>query len=145
MDEKYNTLSIDNKLIRNLRDVSHTIRFLYEGKGSQKNILILLNETNGMTQSKLTKRLGILPGSASEVIKKLESAGLIERAPNSSDHRKVDIQLTQSGKVLAQEAALQREKRHQEMFSCLSTEEKNSLLALVEKLNVDWNNRYYHR
>lgn len=28
------------------------------------------------------------------------------------------------------------------MFSCLSEEEKNSLLGLLEKINEDWEKRY---
>ena len=32
--------TIENRLIMNLRDSGHMIRFLFEGKGSQKRILI---------------------------------------------------------------------------------------------------------
>ena len=140
--EKYSTLDMDNKLIMNLRDLGHQIRFLFEGKGSQKRILIILHENGGMTQRELTERIGIQPGSASEVIKKLESAGLIQRQNSSSDRRTVDITLTPEGRIQAEEAAAQRKQRHQEMFSCLSEEEKKSLLELSEKLNADWAVRY---
>ena len=34
--------NINDKLIMNLRDISHTMRSLYEGRGSQKRILIIL-------------------------------------------------------------------------------------------------------
>ena len=43
---------------------------------------------------------------------------------------------------MAEEAARQREKRHQEMFACLSEKEKETLLFLLEKMNFDWENRY---
>ncbi len=135
-------MDINKKLILNLRELGHTIRFLYEGKGSQKRILIILHGTENMTQRELTKRLGIQPGSASEVIGKLEQAGLIMRSPSSTDHRTADIQLTEAGRRQAEEAVLQREIRHQEMFSCLSEEEKEALLILTEKLNADWDQRY---
>lgn len=133
---------LNHQLIMNLRHLGHTIRFLFEGKGSQKRILIILLETGGMTQRELTERLGIKPGSASEVIGKLENTGLILRQLSSSDRRTADIQLTQAGRLQAEEAAMQRSIRHQEMFSCLSEEEKNVLLTLTEKLNADWNSRY---
>lgn len=133
---------INKKLILNLRDLGHMIRFLYEGKGSQKQILIILLKAGNMTQRELTERIGVQPGSASEVIGKLESAGLILRTPNQTDRRTTDIQLTQTGRLQAEEAARQRKIRHQEMFSCLSSEEKETLLMLTEKLNKDWDNRY---
>lgn len=134
--------NINDKLIMNLRDVSHTVRSLYEGRGSQKRILIILHEVGKITQRALTERLGIQPGSASEVIAKLESAELIARTPSESDRRTADIQLTDKGKELASQAVNQRRRRHEEMFSCLSEDEKTELLTLLEKINTDWEQRY---
>lgn len=133
---------MEKKLIMNLRDLGHMIRFLYEGKGSQKQILIILYESGSMTQRALTERIGIQPGSASEVIGKLESAGLIQRERSQTDRRTTDIQLTEEGQRQAKEAAQQRKVRHQEMFSCLSEKERETLLGILEKLNADWNGRY---
>lgn len=136
------TMDMNQKLIMNLRDLGHVIRFLYEGRGSQKQILIILLKTGGMTQRELTERMGIQPGSASEVIGKLEGAGLIFRTVSPTDRRTADIRLTPEGRIKAMEAAGQRITRHQEMFSCLSPSEKETLLALTEKLNTDWDSRY---
>lgn len=133
---------INNRLIINLRNLGHRIRFLFEGKGSQKRILIILYETGGITQRELTERIGIKPGSASEVIGKLEGAGLIRRNLSMADRRTADIRLTQAGRIQAKEAARQRKIRHEEMFSCLSGDEKETLLSLLEKLNRDWEGRY---
>ena len=134
--------NINDKLIMNLRDISHTMRSLYEGRGSQKRILIILHEVGKITQRALTERLGIQPGSASEVIAKLESAELIARTPSESDRRTADIQLTDKGKELASQAVNQRRRRHEEMFSCLSADEKTELFTLLEKINTDWEQRY---
>lgn len=140
--DHYRRVDINDKLIINLRDISHTMRSLYEGRGSQKRILIILKETGTITQHALTKRLGIQPGSASEVIAKLENAGLIIRVPSETDRRTVDVALTEKGKGLAIEAAAQRSRRHEDMFSCLSEGEKEELLSLLEKVNADWEQRY---
>ena len=134
--------NINDKLIMNLRDISHTMRSLYEGRGSQKRILIILHEVGRITQRALTERLGIQPGSASEVIAKLESAELITRTPSESDRRTADIQLSDKGRELASQAVNQRRRRHEEMFSCLSEDEKTELLTLLEKINTDWEQRY---
>lgn len=142
-ERRYDAADMNDKLIINLRDLSHTMRFLYEGKGSQKRILIVLDEIGGsVTQRELTECLGIQPGSASEVIAKLESADCIRRTPNERDHRTVDVELTEKGKVLAREAREQRIRRHEQMFSCLSDDEKKELLSLLEKVNKDWEKRY---
>lgn len=137
-----NSADINDKLIINIRDMNHIMRFLYEGKASQKRILIILLEVNNITQRELTERLGIQPGSASEVLAKLESAGLITRTASEADRRTTNVTLTADGKRLAIEAARQRSRRHVEMFSCLSEDEKAALLALLEKINADWDQRY---
>lgn len=138
----YQEADIPKKLIINLRDINHVMRSLYEGKGSQKRILIVLKEVGNITQHELTERLGIQPGSASEVIAKLEDAGNIVRVPSESDRRTMDIALTEQGRILAETLLAQRERRHEEMFSCLSEEESGLLLKLLEKINGDWKTRY---
>lgn len=145
MNEQYGYLDKNNKLIWNFRDIGHTMRQIYEGRGSQKRILILLRETAGMTQKELTARLGVQPGSASEVLNKLEQAGLILRTPSEKDHRTLDIRLTSDGEVIAKEAAVQRMERHEQMFVVLSDEEKNTLITLLEKVNAHWDRIYRHQ
>lgn len=142
MIKRYETLDTNNKLIWCLRDIGHTMRRISEGKGSQRRILIILAESGVITQRELTQRLGIQPGSASEVIAKLESAGLIQRTPNEPDRRTSDIRLTPAGESEAAEARIQREARHTQMFSCLSESEKDALLALLEKINLYWSGQY---
>ncbi|MGN1478485.1 MAG: MarR family winged helix-turn-helix transcriptional regulator [Acutalibacteraceae bacterium] len=129
-------------LILNFRDINHTMRALYEGKGSQKQILILLRKSGSITQRELTQRLGIQPGSASEVISKLENSELIVRKASDTDRRTTDIELTVKGAELADQALEQRIRRHDEMFECLSDSEKDQLLSLLKKINTDWSVRY---
>ncbi len=142
MKDMEKNLSIENALILNLRDLGHMVRSLYEGKGSQKRILILLRESGGLTQAERTQLPGGRLGSACVGMRKLVLAGLIHRTRNATDKRTVDICLTQSGKEAAESAALQRKQRHKDMFSCLTEQEKEELLCLTIKLNRDWEQRY---
>lgn len=142
MNPRYDILDKDNQLIWNFRDIAHTMRQTSEGKGGQKRVLIILRESGSMTQKELTDRLGVQPGSVSEVLGKLEAAGLIRRVPNGTDRRTTDICLTEAGEVAAQEAYTQRQQRHQLMFSSLTDQEKDQLLLLLEKLNADWDIKF---
>ncbi len=142
MKEAYNDIDINKKLVINLRDIGHVIHCLYEGKASQKRILIILREEGRITQCRLTERLGVKAASVSEVIKKLEKAGLIEKKQCQQDKRTAIVKLTIKGKEEAHKAFEEREIRHQQMFSGLSNEEKALLLQLTEKLNNDWDTRY---
>lgn len=138
----FDDTDMNDRLLINLWDLGHMMHFLYEGKASQKRILIILSEAQGMTQRDLTERLGIQPGSASEILSKLESAGLISRTPNEMDRRTTDVCLTDAGRELAAEASAQRQRRHEEMFSCLTEEESEKLLSLLERVRADWKTRY---
>lgn len=142
MKRGYQDLDKNNRLIWNFRDISHTMRRISEGKGGQKRILILLLEDGATTQNALTQRLGIQPGSASEVLAKLEHAGLIRREPSAGDRRTTDVLLTDEGRAAAEEARQQRMLRHDQMFDCLSEDEKDSLLAMLEKINAAWAQQY---
>ncbi|MBQ7232619.1 MAG: MarR family transcriptional regulator [Bacillales bacterium] len=143
MPLSYHSMDISNKLIWNLRDMGHTIRYMSEGRGSQKRILIILNKVGMITQSDLTEHLGIQSGSASEVIGKLENAGLLIRTSNPADHRTTILQLSECGKIQAIEAEKQHNQQHQEMFSVLSETEQETLLALLEKVQSNWAQRYH--
>lgn len=136
--EQYATLSTDEKLGIQLRELGHMGRFHLESKGGQGRILHILAQEGGMTQRTLTEKLGIQPGSASEVIGKLERAGLVERQENAEDRRTSDIRLTELGRVQSTEASETRP----DPFSALSEEEKLQLLTLLEKLSADWKARF---
>lgn len=134
--------TVNGRLIISLRDISHTMRSLCEGKGSQKRILMVLRREGTMTQRELTARLGVQSGSASEAITKLEHMGLVIRTLSEADRRTADLSLTEEGMRQADEAMEQRERRHEEMFSALSGGEKEQLLALLGKIQADWEVRY---
>lgn len=145
MNDHYYVLDRNSKLVWNLRGIGHTMHHISEGKGSQARILTILNELGTIPQNELTQRLGIQPGSASEVIGKLENAGLIRRIPSAVDRRTWDISLTPAGKTQAGEVSVLRSRQRETMFSCLSDAEKEQLLSLLERLNADWEKRYPRR
>lgn len=135
-------MDINEKLVHSLLDINHMMRMLYEGKASQSRILIIIYEQKVITQKKLTEFLRIKPGSASEILAKLEKAGLITRVHSESDHRTMVISLTDEGEKLAKDAIARRRERHELMFTCLTEDEQNTLLSLLGKLGDDWEERF---
>ncbi len=142
MKNRYDREDANSRIIRNFWGISHTMHRISEGKGNQRRILNIIHDAGTITQSALTRRLDIQPGSASEFLGKLESAGLIVRTPSEADRRTVDVRLTPEGEVRAEEAARERREHHAQMFACLSGEEKDTLISLLEKINDDWRTRY---
>ncbi|MGM9947474.1 MarR family winged helix-turn-helix transcriptional regulator [Floccifex sp.] len=137
-----NEHDINKELIIHFRNINHVMRSLFEGKGSQSQVLIVLLESGPMTQRKLTEILGIQPGSVSEVLSKLESSHFIERKISQLDRRTTDVTLTSQGLKQAQMASDIRKKRHENMFSCLNIQEKEILLGLLDQVTSDWEIRF---
>lgn len=136
----YNEMNIDEKLFALLGRLGRMGHGAFNGKSSQNRILHILSKAERMTQRELTEQLGIQPGSASEIIKKLETAGLITRQSNSEDRRTVDIALTDAG--IAQAEASSTQHTNHALFESLTDGEKQQLLTLLEKLGHDWHNRF---
>lgn len=132
----YKELDRIGKLIWNFRNISHFLRSTSNGKGSQKHILSVLLKSGCVTQTALTDYLGISPGSASEVLSKMEAAKLIVRTENELDHRTVKIELTEKGKQEAILVTEERNRNHTKMFSKLSEKEQEELLFLLEKVTL---------
>lgn len=133
---EYRELDMAGKLIWNFRNISHILRGMSGGKGSQKRILTVLLKSGQVTQTALTEYLGIRPGSASEILSKMEAAGLIVRQENEADRRTVNIELTETGRKEAVLAAEERNHGHRKLLSGLSSKEQEELLVLLEKLST---------
>ncbi len=133
----YAKADLNQKLIIGFLRIGRTMRKQYEGRGSQKRVLILIQDAGGsIAQKELTRRLGIQPGSVSEILGKLEKSGLLRRKAHAADRRAIDLILTEEGKEAAKEASDQRAARHEKLFSSLSEDEKETLRTLLEKINA---------
>ena len=134
---RYQADDVNGKLLALFRAAGHAGHHMDAG-GGQGRILSILKEEGEMTQRELTEKLGIQPGSASEIIGKLEKAGMLVRTPSLTDRRTADISLTTAGAARAGEAAEKAQARRETMFAALTEEEKTQLLALMEKLYASW-------
>ncbi len=138
-EETYRTLDNDAKLGMLFHRVHRMNRFFFEYHGGQHRILAVLAHDGDMTQRELTEKLGIQPGSASELIGKLERSGWITRTESDEDRRTADVHLTESGK-----AHLDESRQHKpELFSALNDDEKAQLVSLLEKLCADWREKLF--
>ncbi len=69
------------------------------GKLSQQRVLRILTKYGEQTQHQLQERMGVQQGSLSELVKKLETQGLVMRTRAPQDRRQVLIRLTGAGRA----------------------------------------------
>ena len=122
----------DGSLASLLLRCAHTLRHFRGRADSQTRVLHLLRARNGMSQQELLLRLGIQPGSLSELVGKLEDKGLITRQRDVTDKRRVNLYLTEEG--LASLLSPARLDEADQRFSALTGEEQSTLKSLLTKL-----------
>ena len=97
-------------------------------------ILDLLSDSDGLRQQQIAEFLDIRPQSASEAISSMEQAGLIRREADEQDRRSYRIYLTQEGQKMQAESLNRRIENARRVMAPLTEEEKQTLLALLEKV-----------
>lgn len=74
-------------------------------------------------------------GNMTVVIDNLEKEGYVSRYPDPNDRRASLVHITEKGKELIEEIFPKHVKNISEIFSVLSSEEKQNLIKLLKKLN----------
>ena len=72
---------------------------------TQYIVLLVLWEKDGLTVGRICDRLMLDSGTLTPLLKKLQSAGYVEKRRNENDEREVVITLTESGRELQSRAA----------------------------------------
>ena len=135
----------DVELMRQMRRCNHLLYHKFSLNFSQNRILSVLNSEGPMTQKALMCRMQIQPGSLSEVIAKVEGAGLVERRRCEDDRRNFEIRLTEEGVKQAEAFERERQDMAQLLFATLTDGEKQQLMNLMTKLHEHWDNCTYER
>src|SRR5216684_3710822 len=90
----------------------------------------------GLRMSELSKRLMVSGGNVTGITDQLEREGLVVRALDRSDRRALTVKLTETGLKRFREMAAQHELWIVELFHGLSSEEKQLMFDLLQKLKA---------
>ena len=97
-------------------------------------ILDVLSKNDGVSQREIAEMLNIRPQSASEAIASMENQGLIEKQTNELDKRSSLVYITQAGRDRQIALRNERIENARRIFEPLSDDEKDTLLALLNKV-----------
>lgn len=126
-------LSDDEQLSRALRRCGHVL--YHQTHHCQQDAVLALLAQGPESQKQIQEQLSVKPGSASELISKLEAKALVERRRDEADRRRVVLSLTEKGRHAAK---IHAERQPEELFTALSPQEKNQLIQLLGKLLDSW-------
>jgi DNA-binding MarR family transcriptional regulator len=125
----------DRELYHAMRALAHRMHMMSDGRAGQGRLLAILLENDGITQRDLQDMVSVRSGSLSEVLGKLEAAGLIERRPSAEDRRMARVFLTEPGAREARSCADRHAEATTCMFNCLTEREKEQLFELATRIN----------
>lgn len=122
------------RIITDLRICGHFLHFKMGEKAGRRRIFGVLSYHGALPQRRLQEILGLSSGSLSEILAKMEADGLVEKRRSPVDGRQMELRLSEEGRREAHEAQRQHEARVAEILACLSEEEKEQMLVLLDKL-----------
>ncbi|MFY9510749.1 MAG: MarR family transcriptional regulator [Rubrivivax sp.] len=94
-------------------------------------VMLVLWEGDGVTVSQLGERLALDSGTLTPLLKRLETTGLVQRLRDSSDERRVLLQLTAAGRAIKTQALAVPE-----AVACASGCALDELAALTTRLQA---------
>ncbi len=87
-----------------------------------------------MSPSSISESLGMTTGGVSNLLRRMEKSGLIERVPSSRDGRAVRVHITARGRKLAESALNKISANQQEQLEVLPAAERTRLYATLRGL-----------
>ncbi len=99
--------------------------------------LLLMNELNrkgDLPLNEIAKRINLSNATTTEIIKRLEKRGYIEKKRNEQDKRQLVVNLTSWGQEMLSNAPSLLQERFINEFNKLEEWEQNSLLSTLQRI-----------
>lgn len=124
-EELYNLLAelLNRKINRTVQD---SIR------GEYGVLRYLMYVQDNVSAGILTEQLHVVPGRMTDILKSLEAKGFIRRHRDEEDKRKVNVCITDAGKVEAEEKRTYISKEYQGLFEILGKKDTKELIRLLK-------------
>jgi DNA-binding MarR family transcriptional regulator len=121
---------------------AHYIFHRFFEKPGRDRALRILCDSGTVTQKVFADKMNIRPSSASDILAKMASEGLITRECDDGDKRNINVTLTESGRLLAKEIEIKQQEAVKQMMLSLTSEELTTLENLMNKLLADWDYKF---
>jgi DNA-binding MarR family transcriptional regulator len=99
--------------------------------------LRLLWQSDGQTQSALSRQIGLMEPTAVAALGSMERRGLIRRVKDETDRRKINVFLTDHGRALREQMLPLAHEINAEGLKSLTQAERKTLLRLLKRIEAD--------
>lgn len=105
------------------------------------HVIKLVGAHSGIYVSEIGRKFGVTKGAASQVLKKLEKKGLIQKYPDETNNTRLLVRLTDKGETAYQGHEEYHRQHDSEFFTFLAELNKHELETLrvfIEKIDKMW-------
>ncbi|OGK18605.1 hypothetical protein A3G67_02030 [Candidatus Roizmanbacteria bacterium RIFCSPLOWO2_12_FULL_40_12] len=135
------SVNLDQELMRAHLDLFRAMKHEMKPSSSitnltlvQLNALIFLGDRRDAHVSDVANYFGIAIPTATVLLDRLTSLGLVQRVPDKTDRRVIGVVLTKKGEKLLSKAMKERENMFKKVFAKLSTKDKNDFLRIMRHI-----------
>lgn len=100
----------------------------------QLRVLQIVAERGHCTPSDIAVRMGVTQATVSELIRKLEATGHLERRKSNTDRRQTDLTITEAGRAKTDTAPDALQQRYVLQFEALPDWEQAMIIAVLERV-----------
>ena len=106
----------------------------YQVSASQLNCILALYENGPLPPSRIAREMMVKSSTVTGVVDRLEQKGLVRRSRNSSDRRVINVELTEAGTRLAENAPPPIQQKIIDGLSTLTERQVNRIVKALQML-----------
>jgi DNA-binding MarR family transcriptional regulator len=134
LDISENILIALRRVIRAIDQHSRNLIQSHGLTGPQALLLTEIVRSQVLTGSELAKRVSLSQATVTDIVKRLEGRGLLERSRDESDKRKMILRATGQGEALVKQSVPLLQERFQSRLGELKEWEQNQLLSALQRI-----------
>ncbi len=134
LDISENILIALRRVIRAIDQHSRNLILSHGLTGPQALLLTEIVRSKVLTGSELAKRVSLSQATVTDIVKRLEKRGLLERSRDVSDKRKMILRATGQGEELVKQSVPLLQERFQNRLTELKDWEQNQLLSALQRI-----------
>jgi DNA-binding MarR family transcriptional regulator len=103
----------------------------------QPFLLAVLWEQEGITHSELANRMQVSPATVTNMLKRMEKAGFVERRPDAEDQRVSRVYLADAGREIRGRVDRHWQEVEAQVFGTFSEQESETLRELLTRVQQE--------
>ncbi|WP_294395563.1 MarR family winged helix-turn-helix transcriptional regulator [uncultured Clostridium sp.] len=112
------------------RKINRTVQDSIRGEYGVLRYLMYVEDN--VTAGTLTEQLHVVPGRMTDILKSLENKGFIIRCRDEEDKRRVNVCITEKGRIEAEEKRNYITDEYQDLFQILGEKDTIELIRLLK-------------